>query len=235
MTSAKENYENYWREKRFKTLVNYSQGLLPGEIFECVETLLKNGSRILDVGCGDGSLIEIAKSRFSAVHGCDISQVILGVAKKRGMIATCLDLNTGHLPYQDRSFNVITCLEVIEHVLDPIHLLENFNRLLHPKGRLILSTPNIRYFKNLGKLVVGGKFPHTTTDTFVWGGGHVHYFTRKDLGFLLHEAGFTNMKFHINENQFRRSLKRRSIHGITGDSIFGEWFCAGIIVEATKK
>jgi hypothetical protein len=99
---------------------------------------------------------------------------------------------------------------------------------------LVLSTPNIRYFKNVRKLLLTGRFPHTTTDTFVWGGGHLHYFTRKDLALLLREAGFQKTKFHMNEEQFRRSWKRRFARGILGNSLFGEWFCGHIIVEATK-
>jgi methionine biosynthesis protein MetW len=234
MINSKQSYEKYWQEKRSETLTRSGEKSFQSEILESIETVLRNGNRLLDVGCGDGSLIEIARSRFDEVYGCDISELILKDAKERGIISTCLDLNTGHLPYRDKSFNTITCLEVIEHVLNPIHLLKDLNRLLRPKGQLVLSTPNIRYFKNVGRLLLTGRFPHTTTDTFVWGGGHLHYFTRKDLSFLLREAGLKKMKFYINEEQFRRSMKRRFTRGIIGNSIFAEWFCGGIIVEAIK-
>jgi hypothetical protein len=63
----------------------------------------------------------------------------------------------------------------------------------------------------------------------------VHYFTRKDLAFLLQKAGFERIEFHLNQEQFTRSWKRRLIHGLTGKSIFGEWFCGGMIAEASKK
>ena len=79
-----------------------------------------------------------------------------------------------------------------------------------------------------------GIFPHTTAVSFVWGGGHLHYFTRKDLVLLLRRAGFKKIKFHIADGQFRKSWKRRLVHKIAGDSIFGEWLCGGIIVEAAK-
>jgi len=235
MLTTKHRYEKYWLEKYSKTPVEHDKGSYPNEIIESVQTLLKNGNRFLDVGCGDGRLIDSAGTRYDDVYGCDISQVVLKHAKKRGMIATCLDLNTGYLPYQDGSFDTITSLEVIEHVLNPKQLLEEFHRLLRPKRQLILSTPNIRYFKNLGKLLLTGRFPHTTTDTFLWGGGHLHYFTRKDLTFLLQEAGFEEITFHMSEHQFRRSRKRRLVRGLTGDAVFGEWFCGGIIVEAIKE
>ena len=234
MITSKQTYEKYWTEKRFKQHIKNVRKTFPSEILESVEKVLINGNRLLDVGCGDGSLIEIARSRFDEVYGCDISELILRDAKTRGIIPTCLDLNARHLPFRDKSFNTLTCLEVIEHVLNPIQLLKDLNRVLHPNGQLVLSTPNIRYFKNVGKLLLTGRFPHTTTDTFVWGGGHLHYFTRKDLASLLLEAGFQKMKFHMNEDQFRRSKKRRFARRVLGNSLFGEWFCGGIIVEAIK-
>jgi methionine biosynthesis protein MetW len=234
MTNTKQRYELYWQIQQSKIPVQRGKEPIPDETLESVETLLVKGNRLLDVGCGNGSLLEIAKSRFDQVYGCDISELVLKHAKKRGMLATCLDLNTEYLPYQDKSFDTITCLEVIEHVLNPLYLLKNLNRLLPPRGQLLLSTPNIRYFKNINKLLLKGRFPHTTTDAFVWGGGHLHYFTRKDLFFLLREAGFQKIKFHMNEDQFSRSWKRRFARRILRNSLFGEWFCGGIIVEAIK-
>lgn len=234
MISTKRRYERYWREKQAKESFDYNKKLHPNEILEALELLLKGRGKLLDVGCGNGNLLGIAKFKFDEVHGCDISETVIETAKNKGIITTCIDLNAWYLPYQNESFDAVTCLEVLEHVFNPIHLLKELYRVLSLGGQLILTTPNIRYFKNINKLLLKGRFPHTTTDTFVWGGGHLHYFTRQDLAFLLREAGFKKMKFYINEEQFRRSRKRRFTRGIIGNSIFAEWFCGGIIVEAIK-
>lgn len=231
----KEKYDTHWKPRLTKNCRQENECILPNEIFESVEAILKGGKTCLDAGCGNGAAIEILKPKFDEVCGCDISKTALEVAKIKGVLATCVDLNSKLLPYQDDSFDSVTCLEVIEHVLDPVSLLKDFWRVLKFQGQLILTTPNIRYFRNLATLILKGKFPHTTIDSFIWGGGHLHYFTRNDLEFLLQSADFKKIKFHINHEQFLRSWKRRAIHGLTGESFFGEWFCGGIIVEAFKK
>jgi hypothetical protein len=48
-------------------------------------------------------------------------------------------------------------------------------------------------------------------------------------------TGFKRISFHINEEQFRRSWKRRFVRRVTGKLIFGEWFCGGIVAEAFKR
>ena len=234
-TRYKQIYEDRWSKYFQSSLGSESSQSLPNETFESISEILRKGNRILDLGCGTGDSGKVLKTSFSEIHGCDISETALKEAKDNEVTALCVDFNMGHLPYKDKSFDVVTCLEVLEHMLDPTFLLKEIYRLLLPNGLLIITTPNIRYFKNLMKLILIGRFPHTTTDNFVWGGGHVHYFTKKDLTFLLKEAGFEKIRCHINEEQFHRSWKRRIVHTLTGNNIFGEWFCGGIIAEAKKK
>ena len=90
MINSKESYEKYWQEKRSETSVEYCKKSFPNEILESLETVLRNGKRLLDVGCGDGSLIEIAGSRFDEVYGCDISETVLKTAKNKGMITAMI-------------------------------------------------------------------------------------------------------------------------------------------------
>jgi methionine biosynthesis protein MetW len=234
MRSSKHIYETYWKDRQSKTKIDKNDGRSQSEIIETVVTVLKKGEKFLDVGCGNGALMEITEDKFDKIHGCDISETALYQAKERGMMGTCVDLNAEALPYRDASFDCVTCLEVVEHVMDPLHLLKDIYRVLRPKGSLVLTTPNIRYVRNLSRLVMSGKFPHTTTDTFVWGGGHLHYFTRKDMAYLLKQAGFKQCKFLINMEQFGRSWKRRLIVKLMGKEKFGEWVCGGIAVEAFK-
>lgn len=129
----------------------------------------------------------------------------------------------------------MTCLEVIEHIVDPLWLLRELHRTLRSNGQLVMTTPNIRYFRNVLKLLVEGRFPHTTIDMFVWGGGHLHYFTRKDLADLFAEAGFVHWRFTVNTAQFARSWKRRLLVKALGVRQLGEWVCGGITALAIKR
>jgi len=195
MKNSIQSYEECRKGQLQRTDQKQNGNLFPNEIFEAADRLLKRGERLLDIGCGNGSLVGIATVKFDEVYGCDISKTALQEANRKETQTVCSDLNEVFLPYKSESFDAITCIEVIEHVLDPIHLLGEINRVLQPRGQLILSTPNIRYFRNLNNLLFKGVFPHTTKDTFVWGGGHLHYFTIRDLSFMLQKTGFK--KGHI--------------------------------------
>lgn len=227
-------YEQYWHEriKKSKNEVRGEANL--NEIFETASSALTEGNRILDVGCGDGSFSYYIKDKFGRLYGAEISEKAAHIAQKQGVFTTITDLNSS-LSYKVNTFDAVTCLDVIEHLPDPRLLLAEIYRVLRPDGKLVLTTPNFRYFRNLNKLIFKGTFPHTSPDTFVWGGGHLHYFTRKDINTLLERVGFKRIKFFINNDQFRLSRKRNLIRLLTGEKTFGEWFCGSITISAHKE
>lgn len=234
MTKIKDIYDSYWQYRLSSVKADSIDDQSPNEIFETIAPLMRTGRRLLDVGCGEGKITEIARTKFDEIYGCDISKTVLLKAKERGISTVCVDLNNG-FPYKDNSFDCITAFEVVEHLINPLRFFNDLRRILKPKGQLLLTTPNIRYFRNLYRLIFKGTFPHTTTDDFIWGGGHIHYFTRNDITSLLNEAGFKKTSFTINGNQFSRSWKRRIIHLLVGPSCFSELFCGGITVEVIKE
>ena len=182
--------------------------------------------------------MEIAEHRFDEAYVCDISETVLKTAKNKGMITACIDLNTYYLPYQNECFDAVTCLEVLEHVFNPVNLLKELYRILSPEGQLILTTPNIRYFKNINKLLLKGRFPHTTTDTFIWGGGHLHYFTFKDLKQILIECGFYIVEEKGISMRLYNTVKLRIFRLISRlweKNAIREFFCQGILIKARKQ
>jgi SAM-dependent methyltransferase len=94
---------------------------------------------ILDVGCGTGANLDMLQ-RFGAVEGVDISEAALEFCRQRGYT------NVRHgaaqlLPYDDKVFDVITALDVVEHLDDDVGSLREMRRVLKPNGRALLFVP----------------------------------------------------------------------------------------------
>jgi 2-polyprenyl-3-methyl-5-hydroxy-6-metoxy-1,4-benzoquinol methylase len=100
---------------------------------------------ILDVGCGHGLLANyIAAEIGLAVTGVDSNPALVAVAARSDVTGTNTFLvgDAADLPVTADSFQMVTCIEVLEHVDDPKRVLAEIRRALVPGGWLILSTPN---------------------------------------------------------------------------------------------
>lgn len=112
-----------------------------------------NGGHALDIGCGGGILSEALLPYFS-VTGIDRDQDLLTIAKSRDKGVTyhhgdLQDLKT-NLP---SPFDLVTCLEVLEHVDDPACMVQDMLSLLKPGGILVISTLNRNIISFLGAIV----------------------------------------------------------------------------------
>lgn len=98
------------------------------------------GTSLLDVGCGDGSMMAQMRDLGWTVEGIDVDPASVAAAKQRGLRVRQGRLETERFPAQ--SFDVVTHSHVLEHVHDPITLLRECHRVLKPGGRLVMFTPN---------------------------------------------------------------------------------------------
>lgn len=110
------------------------------KVHETVLNLLKDEKgKILDAACGQGFLSnELTKYGFE-VFAADVNPSLFRV---KGLKCKTIDLNK-KLPYASSFFDIVVSIETIEHLHNPYYCLEEFCRVLKPKGILIISTPNI--------------------------------------------------------------------------------------------
>lgn len=151
--------ENVLEEKPF-----YESRILP--IFFEVPL----GSKVLDVGCNDGTFIEmLQRKRHCDVTGIDISDTALEEAKKKGLNVMTADVE--NLPFEDETFDVITCMEVLSHLFDPKKAVKEMRRVLKKNGILL------------------GSCPHKNLESYVWDDKRLHrrYFEAHDLHELITE------------------------------------------------
>ncbi|MCL0079866.1 methyltransferase domain-containing protein [Dehalococcoidia bacterium] len=169
----------------------------------------KYASVVLDIGCGDGNFTaHLGKLLQSQeIIGIDISlndALALDRSIKQGYITKgfCLDVAKDPLPFPNDVVDFIFAGEIIEHLIDPDHLLDEIYRVLKPdEGCAIITTPNLAAWFNRLALVFGFQ-PFLTEGSFRYpwigkwvkfgesGGGHIRVFTKKAFEELLRLHGF---------------------------------------------
>jgi methionine biosynthesis protein MetW len=173
-----------------------------------LDPLMVRGRKALDVGCGDGARYG-ARVHASGVevHGVDISEVAVESARARGVNARVASL-ADPLPYPDASFDVVICLEVLEHLVDPAVVAREIARVLKPGGFALLSVPNSAFWTTRVELMFTGHFnprgSPVTQRAFPWRDPHLRFFNGKSLVAMLAESGLRTVKSGGLECQFLR-------------------------------
>ena len=134
---------------------------------ECSRTPLE-GKTALDVGCGAGLLTEPLSRLGAKVTGVDASPEVIAVAREHAATTGLhIDYRVADVAGLEGEFDLITAMEVIEHVAEPAVFVNALAKRLAPGGLLIMSTPNATSLSRLLMIVVGeglGRIPRGTHD-----------------------------------------------------------------------
>lgn len=150
----------WWdRESEFKPLHDINP-LRVGYIEERVGDL--SGKKILDIGCGGGILAEALAAKGAIVTGIDMAEVSLKVAKMH-LHESKLEIEYIKVPAEEYAkdhageFDVVTCLEMLEHVPDPASIVTAAASMLKADGQLFFSTIN-RNPKSFALAIIGAEY-----------------------------------------------------------------------------
>ena len=134
---------------------------------ECGRTPL-TGKTALDVGCGAGLLTEPLARLGAKVTGVDAAPELIAVARDHSAaMGLAIDYRADAIEELDGRFDLLTCMEVIEHVADPAAFLKAVAARVAVGGLLILSTPNATGWSKLMMITLGeglGRIPRGTHD-----------------------------------------------------------------------
>lgn len=158
------------------------------------------GDRILDVGCGLGRL---RKATTAELTGIDISRERTDYCKKLGYEKTiCCDIEDGW-PSFEKTFSTVACLDILEHLYNPVEALAIINKLLENKGRVVITCPNEGFWLfrilHLFGISTSIEIPQTIIDD------HIRHFTIRRMKNILKLCGFEVKKVRGMTNMPRIS------------------------------
>lgn len=148
------------------------------ELLDGFEKFRKNNT-ILDVGCGSGYFLDVAKKKGWKVYGTEFSDHQVDKCSKKRITMKQGEISADM--FENEYFDIITSFEVLEHTNNPQQQIRQINKLLRPGGALYLTTPN---FNALYRLRLKGKYNIINYPE------HLSYFTKKTLHHLLKTNGF---------------------------------------------
>lgn len=102
----------------------------------------KHSGKLLDAGCGEGYFLEYAEKHYET-YGIDASEYCIKEAKQRTNRTKLYVGGITHLDYDDEYFDVVTCLDVLEHLDNPGTVIQEFYRVLKVGGVFVIRVPNI--------------------------------------------------------------------------------------------
>ena len=173
-----DHYDGYGRNDYLSplTIKRYN------ELLDQFEKYRKT-NKIIDVGCGIGYFLEVAKERGWEVYGTEYTDDAVEICKKKGIDIQLGILNSDN--YGDGEFDVITSFEVLEHINNPREEISNFYHILREGGLVYLTTPNfnslLRYRLKAAYNVIG--YPE-----------HLSYYTPRTLKKVFKNVGFKPIK-----------------------------------------
>lgn len=167
-------FQWYWHNKRF------------GALKKVVKPVAGN---VLDIGCHGGTFTQVILGKINSrnIYGIDVSHQAIDYIKKKIPYGNFQVARAEKLPFKDDYFDAIFCLEVLEHVDDPVSAVREIKRVLKKGGYGVILIPSD---SNLFKIV----WFLWTLYYPVWRHAHVQSFTGDKLDELIKDIGFKILK-----------------------------------------
>ncbi|MEP3481534.1 MAG: class I SAM-dependent methyltransferase [Fuerstiella sp.] len=216
--SVREYYNEYWTESGF-----CPSGSDDSTLRDLLTSHLPEGKRILDLGCGDGLNAGKILTDLGDYVGVDVSETAVKSARQNGYDASLIE-DAVDLPFDDETVDAVVSMEVIEHLMFPLRAVEEVSRILKPGGIVLLTTPNIAYWRLRLDMLFRGRW-NPLGDTLAvqepWRDPHIRFFTTASMRGMLNSAGLEVLDVGGIKGRFLMSLPgAQSVFGrrFSGDS-----------------
>ena len=171
--------------------------------YEPIVDWIAEGAKVVDFGCGDGSLLDLLTDRKSIVPlGYDVSSSGVSACQAKAIDAVCDRIDKKHSELADSSFDYAICNVTLQMVDYPELLIQEMIRVAPNQ---IISFPNFAYYKNRIDMAMYGRMPQPMLFGYQWfSTGHTHQLSIHDFHTLLKSYPSTAIKksHHIGTKHF---------------------------------
>lgn len=183
---------------------------------QLAEKWIRPGSRVLDLGCGNGELLaHMQREHQVQAYGLEIDQEKIALAIGRGLNIIQQDLNLGLTSFTDQSFDYVVMAQALQAVDAPHLLLRDMVRV----GReAIITFPNFAHWKTRAFLALRGRMPVSRALPYMWyDTPNIHLCTFKDFEALCRDNGIRIInRLSVNDNQ-QGSVMMKYIPNLFGE------------------
>lgn len=161
--------------------------------YEVIAALIPLGAKVIDLGCGNGSLMELLiLEKKVDIMGLEISESGVQTCLSKGLNVRKNRIDE-LMPFDDNEFDFSICNVTLQMVMSPEILLKEMKRISKYQ---IISFPNFAFYKNRLDLLIYGRMPRPMLFGYKWyNTGHIHQLSIKDFYELINDVGGLKIKY----------------------------------------
>lgn len=157
---------------------------------EILPMLPENISKVLEIGCGAGNTLAFVKQLKDCEWAGGVEICSSAAKEALGKVDMVLtgNIESINLEIEPNSLDLILCLDVLEHLIDPLAVLKKLYEITKPGGTVIIILPNVRYYKASFNLLFLDKWDYT--EEGVLDKSHLRFFVKDTAVKLLKSSGY---------------------------------------------
>lgn len=177
---------------------------------------IQQDSRVLDLGCGDGILLEhLKKTRNISGYGLEIDSENVISCLDKGVDVIQHHIEKGLMDFESRSFDHVIMTQTLQSMVDPILVLDEILRV-GKEG--IITFPNFAYFPNRLRLFFSGLMPKSKALPYEWyNTPNIHLCTIRDFETVCKERGYTILQRDVVDATYRANPLIRLLPNLFGE------------------
>ncbi len=181
-----------------------------------IERWINNGSHVLDLGCGDGSLLALLRQRKQVTgYGMEIDTQNILACVRQGVDVIHQDLNEGLDDIDDQSFNTVIMTQSLQQTHKPDRIVEDMLRI---GKQAIVTFPNFGHWTVRSYLSIHGRMPVSENLPYTWyDTPNIHFFTFRDFEVLCRERNIKILERTVVDRNHQANWKIKLMPNLLGE------------------